>query len=218
MMTHAVSTNPADDKLWQAVLARDARGDGRFVYAVRSTGIYCRPSCPSRRPNRDSVRFFAGPDAAEIAGFRECRRCHPRAGVAPAPGLDHVRKAAAFIASHADEPITLAQLAAHVRTSPFHLQRTFTRILGISPRAYQDALRAQRFRRDLRTGKPLTGAMYDAGYGSSSRVYEQQPTGTRHDAGRNIGAARRARRSRSRSSIPRSAACSSRAPRKGCAR
>ena len=167
----------SDDRLWEAVLARDARGDGRFVYGVRSTGVYCRPSCPSRRPNRASVRFFPGPDAAEIAGFRACRRCHPRAGAPPAPGLDHVRKASAFIASHADEPITLSTLAAHVRTSPFHLQRTFTRILGISPRAYQDALRAQRFRSDLRTGKPLTGAMYDAGYGSSSRVYERQPTG-----------------------------------------
>ena len=90
------------ERLWDAVLARDARSDGHFVYAVRSTGIYCRPSCPSRRPNRDSVRFFSGPDAAEVAGFRECRRCHPRAGVAPAPGLDSVRKAAAYIASHAD--------------------------------------------------------------------------------------------------------------------
>ena len=74
-------------------------------------------------------------------------------------------------------PITLATLAAHVGTSPFHLQRTFSRLLGVSPRAYQDALRAQRFRRDLRTGKPLTGAIYDAGYGSSSRVYERRPTG-----------------------------------------
>ena len=167
----------AEDKLWQAVLTRDARSDGRFVYAVQSTGVYCRPSCPSRRPRRESVRFFAGPDPAELAGFRECRRCHPRAGVPPTPGVDHVRKATVFIASHADEPITLAALASHVGTSPFHLQRTFSRLLGISPRAYQDALRAQRFRRDLRTGKPLTGAIYDAGYGSSSRVYEQRPTG-----------------------------------------
>ncbi|HEY3160001.1 MAG TPA: bifunctional DNA-binding transcriptional regulator/O6-methylguanine-DNA methyltransferase Ada [Vicinamibacterales bacterium] len=166
-----------DDRRWQAVLARDARSDGRFVYAVQSTGVYCRPTCPSRRPRRESVRFFAGPDSAEVAGFRECRRCRPRAGVPPAPGLDHVRKATAFIASHADEPITLAALASYVGTSPFHLQRTFSRLLGISPRAYQDALRAQRFRRDLRKGKPLTGAIYDAGYGSSSRVYEQHPTG-----------------------------------------
>lgn len=176
-MTHAVSASSASDRLWEAVLARDEHSDGRFVYAVRSTGVYCRPSCPSRRPNRSSVHFFPHPDAAEIAGFRQCRRCHPRAGAPSAPGLDHVRKAAVFIAAHADQPITLSRLAAHVRTSPFHLQRTFTRILGISPRAYQDALRAQRFRHDLRTGKPLLGAIYDAGYGSSSRVYERQPIG-----------------------------------------
>src|SRR5438876_2218061 len=111
------------DGLWEAVLARDARSDGRFVYAVQSTGIYCRPSCPSRRPKRESVRFFPGPDSAELAGFRECRRCHPRAGAPPAPGIDHVRKATAFIASHADEAVTLATLASHVGTSPFHLQR-----------------------------------------------------------------------------------------------
>ena len=167
----------AEDKLWEAVLARDARSDGRFVYGVQSTGIYCRPSCPSRRPKRESVRFFSGPDFAEVAGFRECRRCQPRAGAPPAPGLDHVRKAATFIASHADETVTLSTLAAYVGTSPFHLQRTFSRLLGVSPREYQDALRAQRFRRDLRKGKPLTGAIYDAGYGSSSRVYERRPTG-----------------------------------------
>jgi len=151
-VSSAVSSVSADDNLWQAVLARDARSDGRFVYAVQSTGIYCRPSCPSRRPRRESVRFFAGPDVAELAGFRECRRCQPRAGAPPAPGLNHVRKAARFIAAHADEPITLSMLAAHVGTSPFHLQRTFSKLLGISPRGYQDALRAQHFRQDLRSG------------------------------------------------------------------
>jgi AraC family transcriptional regulator of adaptative response/methylated-DNA-[protein]-cysteine methyltransferase len=176
-MMNAVRSISTDDNLWRAVLTRDAGSDGRFVYAVQSTGIYCRPSCPSRKPKRESVRFFPGPDVAELAGFRECRRCQPRAGVPPAPGLDHVRRAARFIAAHAEEPITLSTLAAHVGTSPFHLQRIFSRLLGVSPRAYQDALRAQRFRADLRSGKPLTGAMYDAGYGSSSRVYEQRPTG-----------------------------------------
>src|SRR5688500_14343192 len=97
-MTHAMKTIPkADESRWEAVLARDASADGAFVYAVRTTGIYCRPSCPSRRPRQESVMFFAGPDAAEVAGFRECRRCHPRGG-APAPaGLDEVRRACAFI-------------------------------------------------------------------------------------------------------------------------
>src|SRR5437763_183746 len=122
-MINALSTSSSESRQWDAVLTRDARSDGRFVYAVRSTGIYCRPSCPSRRPKRESVEFYAGPDAAEIAGFRECRRCRPRAGAPPAPGLEHVRKAATYIAAHADAPITLSRLAHHVGTSPFHLQR-----------------------------------------------------------------------------------------------
>ena len=152
-----------DDRRWAAVLARDAAHDGTFVYAVQSTGVYCRPSCPSRRPKRESVEFFSTPDEAEIAGFRACRRCQPRAGAPPTRGLEHVRAATAFIVAHADESITLARLAEHVGTSPFHLQRLFARMVGISPRAYQDALRAGRFRRDLRNGKPVAGAMYDAG-------------------------------------------------------
>jgi AraC family transcriptional regulator of adaptative response/methylated-DNA-[protein]-cysteine methyltransferase len=167
----------ADDSRWRAVLGRDARCDGRFVYAVRSTGVYCRPSCPSRRPKRQSVLFFDSADSAEVAGFRECRRCRPRAGVPRPPAIDHVRKAADFIAAHAAQSLTLGAIASHVGTSPFHLQRTFSRLLGISPRAYQDALRARRFRGHLRNGMPLSAAIYDAGYGSSSRVYEQRPTG-----------------------------------------
>ena len=95
----------------------------------------------------------------------------------PAPGIARVRRACAFIEAHADQPITLAQLAAHVRASPFHLQRTFTRVVGISPRAYQEALRAGRFRQELRAGTAVSGALYDAGYGSTSRVYERKPTG-----------------------------------------
>lgn len=172
-----ITTQDAHDSRWQAVLSRDGGSDGAFVYAVRTTGIYCRPSCPSRRPRRDSVSFFAGPDAAEIAGYRECLRCRPRAG-APAPaGLEQVRRACAFIEARAEEPVTLGQLAAHVGTSPFHLQRTFTKLVGISPRAYHEAVRAGRFRDGLRQGTPVSGAVYDAGYGSISRVYERRPTG-----------------------------------------
>ena len=177
-MTHAMNLMPkADEPQWAAVLTRDASADGAFVYAVRTTGIYCRPSCPSRRPKRESVAFYPGPDAAELAGFRECRRCHPRAGVAAPAGLDEVRRACAFIEKRAEQPITLAQLAAHVDASPFHLQRTFTKLVGISPRAYQEAVRAGRFRAGLRHGIPVSGAVYDAGYGSISRVYERRPTG-----------------------------------------
>jgi AraC family transcriptional regulator of adaptative response/methylated-DNA-[protein]-cysteine methyltransferase len=164
------------NQMWQAVLTRDADAQD-FVYAVRTTGIYCRPTCPSRRPRRESVAFFSSADVAEVAGFRECRRCRPRAGRVLPPGLAEVRRACAFIAAHADEPITLAALATHVGASAFHLQRTFTRIVGISPRAYQSALRARRFRADLRNGTDLSAAVYDAGYGSISRVYEHSPTG-----------------------------------------
>lgn len=121
--------------------------------------------------------FFAGPDAAELAGFRECRRCHPRAGVAAPAGLEEVRRACAFIDRHAAQPLTLAQVAAHTGISPFHLQRTFMKLVGISPRAYQEAVRAGRFRDGLRSGTPVSGAVYDAGYGSISRVYERRPTG-----------------------------------------
>jgi AraC family transcriptional regulator of adaptative response/methylated-DNA-[protein]-cysteine methyltransferase len=166
-----------DATRWESVLARDTGADGAFVYAVRTTGVYCRPSCPSRRPRRESVAFYSNADAAEIAGFRECRRCRPRAG-APAPaGLAQVRRACAFIQRHAAEPITLATLAAQVGTSPFHLQRTFTKLVGVSPRAYQEAVRAGRFREGLRQGTPVSGAVYDAGFGSISRVYERHPTG-----------------------------------------
>jgi AraC family transcriptional regulator of adaptative response/methylated-DNA-[protein]-cysteine methyltransferase len=163
--------------MWQAVLSRDAGAARHFVYAVRTTGVYCRPSCPSRRPNRESVSFYSNADVAEIAGYRECRRCRPRQGAVVPSGLPEVRSACAFIASHADETLTLAQIAAHVGASPFHFQRTFTRIAGISPRAYQDALRARHFRGALRDGTDLSAAVYDAGYGSISRVYEHSPTG-----------------------------------------
>ena len=165
------------NQMWDAVVAREPRVAQPFVYAVRTTGIYCRPGCPSRRPRRDSVSFFTTPDVAEVAGYRECRRCRPRQGKAVPAGLPDVRRACAFIAAHADEPVTLADLGDHVGASPYHLQRTFTRIVGISPRAYQDALRAQRFRGALRSGVDVSAAVYDAGYGSMSRVYEHQPTG-----------------------------------------
>ncbi len=177
MMNAVTTTTHVEDAQWQAVLSRDVRADGRFVYGVRSTRIYCRPSCPSRRPHRESVHFFRDPDSAEMAGFRECRRCRARAGAAPAPGLAKVRRACALIEAHVDEPVTLARIAAHVHISVFHLQRTFTRLVGISPRAYQEALRAARFRRALRDGVPVAAATYGAGYGSSSRVYEGRPTG-----------------------------------------
>src|SRR5712664_1882096 len=146
---------------WHAVLARDRRFDGAFVYAVRSTGIYCRPSCASRRPRRTQVTFFPIPEAAEREGFRACRRCHP----ADAPGADAtvalVREAARAIA---------AGMAP--RGEPRRLARAFKRVLGITPRAYAAAHRTARFKQELKRRKHVSPALYEAGYSSTSRVYE----------------------------------------------
>src|SRR5574340_544187 len=127
----AAARTPAagNDSRWDAVTQRDRRADGRFVYAVRSTGIFCRPSCPSRRPRRDRVEFFATPVEARTAGFRPCRRCHPEGG-GNRPLIERALAAWARL-SRADEPVTLARLAAATGSSPFHLQRTFTRELGL---------------------------------------------------------------------------------------
>jgi AraC family transcriptional regulator, regulatory protein of adaptative response / methylated-DNA-[protein]-cysteine methyltransferase len=157
---------------WQAVLERDSSQDGRFVFAVSSTGVYCRPSCPSRRPRRENVSFFTGPDAAEKAGFRACLRCRPRAGSGNAQ-LETVKAICRYIERHLDEPITLLRLGKEFRLSPFHLQRTFKAVLGITPRAYADSCRVEMLKRNLRAGHSVTRAMYDAGYSSSSRLYER---------------------------------------------
>lgn len=161
----------ADDK-WQAVMARDARRDGAFVFAVRSTHIYCRPSCPSRRPLRRNVAFYATPGEAEADGYRACRRCKPERTERPDAAGNMVRKACAFIDTRRDGPPTLDEIAAHVGLSPFHVQRTFKRVLGLSPRAYADARRLGRLKQKLKRGDDIAGALYRSGYGSSSRLYE----------------------------------------------
>jgi AraC family transcriptional regulator of adaptative response/methylated-DNA-[protein]-cysteine methyltransferase len=162
-----------NENRWQAVLAHDASHDGAFVYAVRSTGIYCRPSCPSRRPGRAMVRFFELPEAAERAGFRACRRCNPKDTKSRDPQLEAVRKACRAIEAHDEGTITLAELGDAVGMSPHHFQRVFTRVMGISPRAYADARRLGRVKTLLKAGDDVTGALYEAGYGSSSRLYER---------------------------------------------
>jgi AraC family transcriptional regulator of adaptative response/methylated-DNA-[protein]-cysteine methyltransferase len=164
------STN--EEKLWEAVLAKDARLDGEFVFAVSSTRIYCRPSCPSRRPRRERVSFFALPEAAEQAGFRPCLRCRPRHATAIDPKVELVQRACDLIAA-ADESLTLTHLSEQLGISSFHLQRTFKKIVGISPRQYAESKRAKKFKANVREGQPITSAMYDAGYGSSSRLYER---------------------------------------------
>lgn len=156
---------------WDAVMGRDSRRDGQFVYAVATTGVYCRPSCPSRRPRRERVRFFAAPDEAERAGFRACRRCHPRDGAAPEARL--VERACAYLENHLDEPVTLEALGQALGVSPWHLQRTFKRVTGVSPKEMVRARRMERLKERLQQGDDVAGATYEAGFGSGSRVYER---------------------------------------------
>ena len=164
-------TTLADDR-WQAVLDRDQARDGQFVFAVSTTGIYCRPSCPARRPRRENVSFFANPAIAERAGFRACRRCNPRIG-ATTPAEALVTQAKAWLDAHLDERVTLPRLAAAIGVSPGHLQRMFTRIMGVSPRTYLAARRLESAKSRLRDGANVTSALHASGYGSSSRFYEQ---------------------------------------------
>lgn len=160
-----------NEQYWQAVLNRDEAADGTFVYAVRSTKVYCRPSCPSRRPRAEQVLFFAEADAAEREGFRACRRCRPREAKPSQP--EWVARACAYIESHLDQPLTLDALGREFHLSAYHLQRTFKRATGLTPRAYAQARRLARFKQGVRGGESVTAALYDAGYGSSSRLYEQ---------------------------------------------
>jgi len=162
-----------DDACWNAVVGHDKDADGLFFYGVRSTGVYCRPSCPSRRPRRDRVAFFDTTAAARLAGFRACLRCKPDATVMAAdPWIDKVRRACVYL-SNVDGHPALATLAARLGGSPYHLQRNFKRLVGVSPREYAEACRLGKVKRGLRQPGDITAAMFDAGYGSSSRFYER---------------------------------------------
>ena len=147
--------------------------DGVFFYAVMSTGIYCRPWCPSKRPRRENVVFFRAREAAERAGFRPCKRCKPDSTDQRDPNAQLVEKVCRYIDTHPDEPVTLEALGRALGISPFYLQRTFKALTGITPRAYADSRRLNRSRPDLREGHSVTRSLYDAGYGSSSRLYER---------------------------------------------
>jgi AraC family transcriptional regulator of adaptative response/methylated-DNA-[protein]-cysteine methyltransferase len=171
-LTPRSSTMPSDAAKWSAVESRDARFDGQFVYAVRSTGVYCRPSCSSRRPLKANVQFFDNPDAAERAGYRACKRCEPRADRADVAIAKTVAAARDFLDRNQDRTVSLAELSKKVSSSPSHLQRSFKRILGVSPKQYQTALRVGLFKTRLRAGDTVSRATYEAGFGSSSRVYE----------------------------------------------
>jgi len=156
-----------DDERWHAVQSHDATADGRFWYAVKTTGIYCRPSCPARRPRRENALFFDTPEMAARAGYRPCQRCRPNEVDARQQIVARVR----HLLETADPTPTLAALAAEVRISPFHLQRVFTRATGVSPKQYAMANRARRLKAGLKRGDRVTDAMYGAGYGSAHALY-----------------------------------------------
>lgn len=167
-----VQTTQEDDRRWRAVLGSDRALDGAFVTAVRTTRIYCRPSCPARKPKRENVEFFATPDGAERAGYRACKRCRPR-DVALDPQRALIGRVCDRLAAGDGAAPTLNELGAEFHISPFHLQRTFKRITGVTPRQYAAAHRVGRLKRELRAADGVSGAVYRAGFGSSSRVYEQ---------------------------------------------
>src|SRR2546427_7613689 len=169
----AVVSTLSAQRRWRIVLARDRRYDGAFVYGVRSTGIYCRPSCASRRPRRAQVTFYPIPEAAEQAGFRACRRCRPGQAPVPDPQVGLVREVCRQLDAPSDAPARLAALSRRVGTTPHQLVRAFRRILGVTPRQYQDARRLSRFTAHLKERKRVSPATYAAGYSSSSRVYER---------------------------------------------
>jgi AraC family transcriptional regulator of adaptative response/methylated-DNA-[protein]-cysteine methyltransferase len=165
-------TETADDPRWNAVVTRDASRDGEFVFAVSSTGVYCRPSCAARRPRRENVQFFVRTEEAERAGYRACLRCRPKSFSGNTES-DGVKAICRFIEQHLDEPLTLDRLGKEFHQSPFHLQRRFKAVLRITPREYADSCRLRLLKRNLQAGDSVTRAMYDAGYGSSSRLYEK---------------------------------------------
>jgi AraC family transcriptional regulator of adaptative response/methylated-DNA-[protein]-cysteine methyltransferase len=161
---------PIARRYWQATLRRDSQADGCFVFAVRSTNIYCRPSCPARRPLRQNTLFFRTPQDAEQQGFRACQRCRPKQQDRAAM---LVRQAASMLGSFVAEPIRLGELARQLRQSPAQLRRAFHRVTGVSPKDFEQALRLRKLKHLLRQGCSITDALYACGYGSSSRLYEK---------------------------------------------
>jgi AraC family transcriptional regulator, regulatory protein of adaptative response / methylated-DNA-[protein]-cysteine methyltransferase len=155
---------------WNAVKANDARFDGAFFLGVRTTGIYCRPSCRARLPKRENVDFYASAAAAEKDGFRACKRCRPNAAKSIDPQLEKILRVCELIDG---DSLRLDELAAAVGLSSYHLQRAFKDVVGLSPKKYAEAKRMERFKEGLRGGSDVTAAMYDAGFGSSSRLYEK---------------------------------------------
>lgn len=163
------------DVRWQAVTHRDRSADGQFVYAVRTTGVYCRPSCGSRQPRPENVTFFALPAQAEAASYRPCKRCHPREACNANPSTQLAQQVACYLAAHVDDSaaLSLEAIGEAVGYAPGHVGTVFKDVLGVTPRQYAEGLRLQSFKAHLRDGVPVTEAVFAAGYGSTSRVYEQ---------------------------------------------
>ena len=164
-------TMPPEQEMRTALAVRDKAYDGRFLFAVTTTGVFCRPSCTSRPARPEHLRFFPDADSAVASGFRPCKRCRP---TDIAPGLSVLVKVAQYIEAHADERLTLGGLSKQAGLSPSHLQRTFKAAFGVSPKAYQDAIRMKRFKLALKEGDDITGAIFSAGFGSISRVYGEE--------------------------------------------
>jgi AraC family transcriptional regulator of adaptative response/methylated-DNA-[protein]-cysteine methyltransferase len=162
-----------EEQCWRAVLTKNTLVDGAFVVAVRTTGIYCRPSCPARRPHRENVIFFRFPEEASVAGFRACKRCHPDLAQQHEPQVELIEQVCRYIETHLDAPLQLVDLSQQFHMSPYHLQRTFKRIKSVTPRQYVESCRLGEFKARLHEGETVTGAIYDAGYQSSSSVYER---------------------------------------------
>lgn len=170
MAVRSTSENVSSADAWRAIESRDPAFDGRFVYAVRSTGVFCKPSCPSRRALRANVQFFSTTAAAERAGFRACRRCRPTDDSSTHPAIERAR---AYLDAHTERLVSLDELASQVGMSASHLQRSFKREVGASPRAYQAESRMRRFKSRLRAGDTVSRATYAAGFNSSRGVYER---------------------------------------------
>ena len=164
----------SEAKCWDAVTTRNAEKDGQFYFGVVTTGVYCRPSCPARQPLRKNVRFYESPGEAERDGLRPCKRCRPLDGRADEATVAKVREVCAYIQANCDsgDGLTLETLAETAGWSAFHLHRTFKAVLGITPKQLLDACRVSALKTKLRQGGTVTAAVYDAGFGSSSRVYE----------------------------------------------
>ena len=162
----------ADTEKWRAVIERDLTKDGVFVFGVRSTRIYCKPSCSARHPKLEQVIFFSQPDEAERSGFRACKRCQPRDS-RPSAKAQLIENTCRYIEANLDEKLTLQNLSRQAGLSAFHFQRTFKRILGISPRQYVEARRLEEVKHSLTNGETVTNSLYEAGFTSKSRLYEK---------------------------------------------